>query len=123
MICRPVAWSAAPAPTRVASAVASGDSSRSIADRFGLAPSTVIKWAKRLRETGSAAPAKFGGHLRSRLEAHRDYVRARVEEVPHLTLHKLKDMLAARGIAVSHDTVWRFLRREGRSFKKNRIRQ
>jgi len=38
-------------------------------------------------------------------------------------LHKLKDMLAARGIAVSHDTVWRFLRREGRSFKKNRIRQ
>ncbi len=32
-------------------------------------------------------------------------------------------MLAARGIAVSHDTVWRFLRREGRSFKKNRIRQ
>ena len=48
---------------------------------------------------------------------------AQLEEVPHLTLHKLKDMLAARGIAVSHDTVWRFLRREGRSFKKNRIRQ
>jgi transposase len=41
-----------------------------------------------------------------------------LEAVPHLTLHKLKDMLAARGIAVSHDTVWRFLRRQGRSFKK-----
>ena len=44
-------------------------------------------------------------------------------QVPHLTLHRLKDMLAARGVTVSHDTVWRFLRREGRSFKKNRVRQ
>jgi len=50
-------------------------------------------------------------------------VLAKVEEVPHLTLHKLKDMLAGQGIAVSHDTVWRFLKREGRSFKKNRVRQ
>lgn len=105
--------------SRVARAILSGDSSRSIAQRFGLAPSTVIKWAKRLRETGSAAPAKFGGHLKCRLEAHRDYVRSRVAEVPHLTLHRLKDLLAERGVVVSHDTVWRFLRREGLSFKKN----
>jgi hypothetical protein len=46
---------------------------------------------------------------------------AQLEEVPHLTLRRLKDLLAARGIAVSHDTVWRFLRREGRSFKKNAL--
>jgi putative transposase len=85
--------------------------------------STVAKWSKRLRETGSAAPAKFGGYRTCALEAHRDFLLARLEEVPHLTLHTLKDMLAARGIAVSHDTVWRFLRRQGRSFKKNRIRQ
>ncbi len=104
---------------RVAKAIRSGESSRSIAERFDLAPSTVIKWAKRLRETGSVAPAKFGGHLRRRLEAHPDYVRRQVEEVPHLTLHRLKDLLRERGIIVSHDTVWRFLRREGLSFKKN----
>ena len=36
---------------------------------------------------------------------------------------ELAEAHAARGIAVSHDTVWRFLRREGRSFKKKRIRQ
>ena len=104
---------------RVAAAIASGDSCRAIAEQYEIAPSTVVKWSKRVRETGSSAPAKFGGTL----EPHRDFVLARLEEVPHLTLHKLKDMLAARGIAVSHDTVWRFLRREGRSFKKNRIRQ
>ena len=104
---------------RVAHALAAGESSRLIADRFDLAPSTVIKWAKRLRETGSVAPAKFGGHLRCRLEAHRDFIHRQVEEVPHLTLHRLKDLLAERGVIVSHDTVWRFLRREGLSFKKN----
>ncbi len=82
-----------------------------------------VKWSKRVRETGSATPAKFGGHRTSLLEPHRAFVLAQLKEVPHLTLHRLKDLLAARGIAVSHDTVWRFLRRQGRSFKKNRIRQ
>jgi len=109
--------------SRVAKAIASGDSCRVIAEHYEVAPSTVVKWSKRLRETGSAAPAKFGGHRTCTLEPHRDFVLAQLEEVPHLTLHRLKDLLAARGIAVSHDTVWRFLRRQGWSFKKNRIRQ
>ncbi|MEM9027102.1 MAG: IS630 family transposase [Pseudomonadota bacterium] len=104
--------------TRVAEAIASGESSRAVAERFGLAPSTIIKWAKRLRETGSVAPAKFGGHLTCRLDDHRDFVHRQVAAVPHLTLHGLKDLLAERGVIVSHDTVWRFLRREGLSFKK-----
>ena len=107
---------------RVAAAIASGDSCRAIAEQYKIAPSTVVKWSKRVRETGSAAPAKFGGYRSCTLEPHRGFVLAQIEEVPHLTLHKLKDMLAAHGITVSHDTVWRFLRREGRSFKKNRIR-
>jgi len=104
---------------RVGEALASGESSRSIAARFGLAPSTVVKWAKRLRETGSVAPAKFGGHRTCLLEPHRDFVRRAIEKTPHLTLHALKALLAKRGVEVSHDTVWRFLRREGLSFKKN----
>jgi transposase len=108
---------------RVARAIAAGETCRGIAEQYEIAPSTVVKWSKRMRETGSAAPAKFGGYRTCTLEPHRDFVLAQVEEVPHLTLHKLKDMLAARGIAVSHDTVWRFLRRQGRSFKKNGIRQ
>jgi transposase len=33
-------------------------------------------------------------------------------------LHGLKDELAARGVKVSHNAVWLFLRREGLSFKK-----
>ena len=64
---------------RVADAILQGETCRAIAERFRLAPSTVIKWAKRLRETGSIAPAKFGGHLTCRLEPYRDFVRDQVE--------------------------------------------
>jgi len=109
--------------SRVMAALATGESSRSIAERFDIAPSTVVKWSLRLRETGSSAPAKFGGFRTCSLDAHRDFILEQIKEVPHLTLHRLKDLLAERGIAVSHDTVWRFLRREGQSCKKNRIRQ
>jgi transposase len=107
---------------RVAAAIAEGESCRAIAERFDIAPSTVVKWSKRVRETGSPAPAKFGGHRPCSLAPHRAFVLEQIDEVPHLTLHRLKDLLAARGVAVSHDTVWRFLRREGRSFKKNALR-
>ncbi len=106
---------------RVAAAIAHGGTCRSIAERFRIAPSTVVKWSKRVRETGSPAPAKFGGHKMCSLAPHRGFVLAQVEKVPHLTLHRLKDLLAERGVTVSHDTVWRFLRREGRSFEKNAL--
>jgi transposase len=43
----------------------------------------------------------------------------RLRQMPHLTLHGLKAELAARGVKVSHDTVWTFLRREGLRFKKS----
>lgn len=107
--------------TRVAAALAEGETCRSIAERFDIAPSTVVKWSKRVRETGSPAPAKFGGYRTCILEPHRAFILAEIEKVSNLTLHRLKDLLAERGVMVSHDTVWRFLRREGQSFKKNAL--
>lgn len=107
---------------RVVSAVLSGETTRSVASRFGVAVSSVVKWSRRYRETGSVAPGKMGGHRPWVLEPHRDLVVALVARTSHLTLHRLKDELAARGISVSHDAIWRFLRREGLSFKKNAVR-
>jgi putative transposase len=63
----------------------------------------------------------MGGHRKAVLVPYRDFIIDRIKETPHLTLHGLKDLLAARGIAVSHNTVWQFLRREGLSFKKNAV--
>ncbi len=107
---------------RVVSAVSAGASCRSVAERFGVAVSSVVKWCQRHRATGSVAPGKVGGHRKRLLEPHRDFIVARVNETSHLTLHGLKDELAARGVRVSHNAVWMFLRREGLSFKKNAVR-
>lgn len=107
---------------RVVSAVHSGESCRSVALRFDVAVSSVVKWCQRHRETGSVAPDKMGGYRRWVLEPHRDFIVEEIDRTPHLTLHGLKDLLAARGVKVSHQAVWRFLKREGLSFKKKSVR-
>ena len=107
---------------RVVAAVVSGESCRAVALRFGVAVSSVVKWSQRYRTTGSVAPGKMGGHRKRLLEPHRAFIRERLSQMPHLTLHWLKDELAARGVRVSHNAVWLFLRREGLRFKKNPVR-
>lgn len=107
---------------RVIAAVEAGARCRAVAARFGVAVSSVVKWSQRYRRTGSVAPGKMGGHRRRVLEPHREFIVERINQEPHLTLHRLKDALAARGVAVSHNAVWQFLRREGLSFKKNPVR-
>jgi putative transposase len=107
---------------RVVGAVAAGESCRMVAARFGVAVSSVVKWSQRYRATGSVAPGQMGGHRKPVLEPHRAFIKERIRQTPHLTLHKLKDELAARGVKVSHNAVWTFLRREGLRFKKNTVR-
>jgi putative transposase len=106
----------------VISALAEGESCRSVAARFGVAVSSVVKWSLRYRATGSVAPGQVGGHRKPILEPHRAFIMERIRQTPHLTLHGLKDELAARGVKVSHNAVWLFLRREGLRFKKNLAR-
>lgn len=104
---------------RVVAAVRGGDSCRVVAARFGVAVSSVVKWSQRFRATGSVAPGKMGGHRKPILDPHRAFILERIGRTPHLTLHGLKDELAARGVKVSHNAVWMFLRRERLRFKKN----
>jgi transposase len=107
---------------RVVASIEAGESCRSVAARFGVAVSSAVKWSQRYRATGSVAPAKMGGHRRRLLDPHREFIVERIGQTPHLTLHRLKEELAARGVKVSHNAVWLFLRREGLSFKKNAVR-
>jgi putative transposase len=93
-----------------------------VALRFGVSVSSVVKWSQRRRQTGSVAPGKMGGHRKPVLEPHRRFIVERLERTAHLTLHGLKDELAMRGVKVSHNAVWLFLRREGLRFKKNAVR-
>ena len=108
---------------RVVAAVLSGESSRAVAARFDVAVSSAVKWSQRYRATGSVQPGKMGGHRKRILEPHRSFVAALLEQNPLLTLHGLKAELASRGITVSHNTLWAFIRSEGLRFKKNAVRR
>ncbi len=106
---------------RVVAALDSGQTCRQVADGFRVSVSSVVKWSQRARLTGSPAAGKMGGHRRYLLEGERDWLRSRIAEKPDLTLHALRLKLEERGMKVCCDTVWRFLRREGISFKKNAV--
>jgi len=109
---------------RVVSSVLSGQSCRAAAVIFGVSESSAIRWVRRYRETGTAAALARGGNNPLRLIGERDWLLARLEKKPDLTLHMLlRELEDIRGVRVCCDTLWRFLKRCGISFKKNRIRQ
>lgn len=71
---------------RVVKAVESGSSARSAALRFGVAPSSAIKWVARYRERGEVSPTSQCGRVRSPLHAHREWLLEAVAAAPGLTL-------------------------------------
>ncbi len=74
---------------RVVAAVLGGLSCEAAASRFAVSESSAIKWTRRKRETGSAAPDKMGGKRRRLLEGEREWLMARMAEKPDLTLAAL----------------------------------
>ena len=107
---------------RVVAAVVGGESCRSVASRFGVAVSSVVKWSQRYRATGSVAPGKMGGHRKPRARAASRVHpgTARPNAAPDAA--RAEGRTGRRGVHVSHNTVWLFLRREGLRFKKNAVR-
>src|SRR5262245_35896044 len=98
---------------RVVAAVVAGESCRSAGTRFCVAVSSGVELARRYGATGSLARVKMAGNRNPLLDPHRAFILERISQTPHLTLHGLKNELAARGVRVSHNAVWLFLRREG----------
>jgi len=108
---------------RVVGAVAAGDSCRSVADRFSVSVSSVVRWAQRSRATGSPAPRRRGGQRPLALAGERDWLLRRLAEKPDLTLRSLLPELAERGVVVTYFAVWHFFASEGISFKKKPARR
>jgi len=108
----------------VAAVELEGMSRNQAAARFGVAASSAIKWVARFRATGSAAPAKMGGHKPRTLRGeHAQWLIARCREAD-FTISQLVDELARmRGLKVDRRSVWEFLHAEGLSFKKKPVRQ
>jgi len=103
---------------RVVAAVKGGLSCNRAAKQFGVAISTAINWAKRVRETGSVAPGQIGGHKPKKISGeHRLWLRDRIKN-GDFTLRGLVAELGARGLKVDYRSVWEFVHAEKLSFKK-----
>jgi putative transposase len=108
---------------RAMARLAAGETTYEAADALSVAVSSVIKWAGRARKYGSPAPAKMGGYRRRVISGtYREMVLEAVAKKPHVTLRELATLLATAGLQVHPASVSRFLKHEGKSFKKNAIR-
>ena len=106
---------------RVAALVLGGSTVRAAAAQMRVSVASAVRFAQAARATGSAAAKPMGGKRPYLLAGQRDFLLARLAEKPDLTLHALLDELRERGVVVSCDTLWRFLRKEKISFKKNAL--
>jgi len=105
----------------VRSVMEGGLSCHRAAAQFGLAPSTVIDWVKRLRETGSLEPGQMGGHKpKSIRDGHAVFLSDRIRGDKPFTLRGLVAELAGRGLKIDYRSVWNFVHAEKLSFKKKR---
>jgi transposase len=106
---------------RIVRAVERGSSIREAARRFAVSPSAAIKLMQRVRTTGSAAPARFGGHHRRLLAPHEANLRRLVATSPDITLAELQTELQRRfGLVAGLSTIHTTLRRLGLRLKKSR---
>ena len=103
---------------RAVALVKDGQSCRAIARWLGLGESTVIRWVRRERKSGSPAPRPVGGRRRLALLHEHEWLLARITAKPDFTLRGLRAELAERGTDISYDAVWRFVRRARLTFTK-----
>ena len=108
---------------RLIRAVEKGGSARSQAKLFEVSASTAVKWMQAFRAEGRPAPKPHAGGRRSPLDAHVDWLKARIAAKADITLAELVAELAEQGVATSTSAASRFFQRIGFSFKKKRAGQ
>lgn len=106
---------------RVVTAVEEGASRRGSAKRFGISPSSAVRWQDRFEREGHVEARPQGGDRRSHhIEAHADLILNLYEAQPTIFLSELRAVLAERGIATSESGLSRFFRRHAITRKKTR---
>ena len=104
---------------RLAAALAEGSTVREAAKRFGVSVASAVRIGQLARAGHGLAARKVGGNCPPLLLGATEAVTRRLATKPDWTVRALAADLKDDGIDVSHDTVWRFLRRQGLTFKKN----
>ena len=88
------------------------------AEQFGVSISSVVRFRRLHRETGSVRSAKFGGYKGYALAAHEELVRQLVAQQPDITLAELEAALAKKRVTVGPSSISRFLHHLKLRFKK-----
>ncbi|WP_408906299.1 IS630 family transposase [Muricoccus nepalensis] len=105
---------------RLVRAVEEGASAREAAARFAVSASAAIKLVRRVRQTGSTAPAKIGGYRKPLLAGQEEFLRELTASRKGITLAEIRAALIERGVApVSLMTIWTMLKRLDQSHKKS----
>jgi transposase len=104
---------------RLLAAIDGGMSCRAAAARFGVAPSTAIRWQAQRRDTGDFAPKPQGGDMRSRrVEERAGDILAVWEGRKDISLEELRLALIEMGLTISVAGLHRFFVRRGMTRKK-----
>ena len=88
------------------------------AEHHGVSISSIVRFLKLHRETGSVSPAQFGGYKDFALAEHEELVRQLVADQPDITLEELVARLAKKKVTVGKSSVSRFLHHLKLTFKK-----
>ena len=109
--------------SRLIAAIDDGVSCRAAAARFGVAPSTAIRWHSQRREDAHVKPKAQGGDMRShRVEKRASDILALCEANRDITLEELRTELSKAGFGISIAGLNRFFKRHGMTQKKDRPR-
>jgi transposase len=103
---------------RIAAGLTEGLTVREAAKRFGISAASAARIGQLARAGNGLAARKVGGNRPLVLLSVTDAITGRLAAKSDWTVRALAADLKTDGIDVSHDTVWRFLRRQGLSFKK-----
>jgi transposase len=103
---------------RVMDAVHRGMAYEEVTLRFRVSNSTILRWVRRLRESGHYAALPMGGKKPFVLADELEWLLSRVAAKPDLTLRELLAEVHDRGVEVSYFALWHIVRRAGLRFKK-----
>ena len=106
----------------VVRSIEAGDTREEVAEVYGVSLSSVGRFIKRWRATGSVSPDKFGGYKKYALEGQEERIKQWIAERPDITLSELRIRLAQEKIRVSQSAIFRFLRHLKLTFKKKPAR-
>jgi transposase len=93
-----------------------------VAELCGISVSSVFRFVRRYRATGSVSPDKFGGYKDYALAKYANRIKRWIAKRPDLTLLELQARLAMTGVTVAASSVFRFLRHLGLTYKKSAAR-